>query len=108
MIEHHALLYEDLRDPVALLRGEGGTSRLAAYWPYAGAAGDTAFPAESVADYSALMAASQSLIAEDILDAYPMHRHRLLMDVGAARGPSSARSCGRRPASPSGCSTCRR
>ncbi|MHC2019427.1 methyltransferase [Methylobacterium sp. CM6247] len=86
MIEHHALLYEDLRDPVALLREEGGTSRLAAYWPYAGAAGDTAIPAEAVADYSTLMAASQSLIAEDILDAYPMHRHRLLMDVGGGEG----------------------
>ncbi|WP_245259306.1 acetylserotonin O-methyltransferase [Methylobacterium sp. 77] len=86
MIEHHALLYEDLRDPVALLRGEGGASRLATYWPYAGRADDSAIRADSVADYSALMASSQSLIAEDILDAYPMHRHRLLMDVGGGEG----------------------
>ena len=33
-IEHHALLYDDLRDPVALLRGEVST-RLSAFWPYA-------------------------------------------------------------------------
>ncbi|GJE17033.1 acetylserotonin O-methyltransferase [Methylobacterium marchantiae] len=86
MIEHHALLYEDLHDPVALLRGEGGASRLAAYWPYAGMTDGGAIRAESVADYSALMASSQSLIAEDILDAYPLHRHRLLMDVGGGEG----------------------
>ncbi len=35
MIEHHAMLYGDLRDPVALLRGEAGAGQLAAYWPYA-------------------------------------------------------------------------
>ena len=33
-VEHHALLYADLADPVALLRGEAST-RLAAFWPYA-------------------------------------------------------------------------
>ena len=33
MVEHHALLYADLADPVALLRG-GAPTRLAAYWPY--------------------------------------------------------------------------
>ena len=39
MVEHHAILYADLRDPVALLRGEGrGGTGLARYWPYA--AGD--------------------------------------------------------------------
>ncbi len=35
MIEHHALLYDDLRDPVALLREERGGTGLAGYWPYA-------------------------------------------------------------------------
>ena len=35
MIEHHAMLYSDLRDPVALLRGEAGSGQLTGYWPYA-------------------------------------------------------------------------
>lgn len=86
MIEHHALLYEDLRDPVGLLRGESGASRLSGYWPYAGRPDAASLRPEAVADYSALMASSQALVAEDILDAYPMHRHRLLMDVGGGEG----------------------
>ncbi|HEX8374225.1 MAG TPA: methyltransferase, partial [Geminicoccaceae bacterium] len=45
------------------------------------AVGDT-----SVAAYSALMAASQALIAEDILDAYSLTQHRRLMDVGGGEG----------------------
>ena len=36
MVEHHALLYADLRDPVALLRGEQCGTELSRYWPYAG------------------------------------------------------------------------
>ena len=85
MIEHHALLYADLRDPVALLRGEGGPTRLAGYWPYAG--GDAArLTPDAVAPYGGLMAASQALIAEDILEAYPLARHRSLMDVGGGEG----------------------
>lgn len=85
MIEHHALLYDDLRDPVALLRGEAGRTRLAGYWPYAGEDG-AALQTDAVAPYSGLMSASQALIAEDILDAYPMRRHACLMDVGGGEG----------------------
>jgi demethylspheroidene O-methyltransferase len=39
-----------------------------------------------VADYSALMSASQPLVATEILDAYPLARHRCLMDVGGGEG----------------------
>lgn len=86
MIAHHALLYADLADPVALLRGGGGSGALAAYWPYARAdAPDSSAPA-AVSGYSALMAASQPMIAADILHAYPMTRHRRLMDVGGGEG----------------------
>ena len=35
MVEHHAVLYADLRDPVALLRGEGDAPALSRYWAYA-------------------------------------------------------------------------
>lgn len=85
MVEHHALLYDDLRDPVALLRGEAGPTRLSGYWPYAGGDGAGLTP-EAVAPYSGLMAASQALIAEDILEAYPLRRHRCLLDVGGGEG----------------------
>ena len=94
MVEHHAALYADLADPVALLRGEATGAHLAAYWPYAAgratpACGDSvvrAMPADKVAKYSALMSASQPLVADDILDAYPLTRHRCLMDVGGGEG----------------------
>jgi demethylspheroidene O-methyltransferase len=46
MIEHHGLLYDDLRDPVALLRGDLEQTALANYWPYAKGAGAGAAPAE--------------------------------------------------------------
>ncbi|NEU11072.1 methyltransferase domain-containing protein [Methylobacterium sp. BTF04] len=97
MIEHHALLYDDLRDPVALLRGEAGPTRLAGYWPYADATQRESLGPESVGAYSGLMAASQALIAQDILDAYPLRRHRRLMDVGGGEGAFLAAAAARTP-----------
>jgi demethylspheroidene O-methyltransferase len=83
MVEHHALLYADLADPVSLLRGETGPTRLASYWPYA--AGATVAPGEA-ASYSALMGVSQAMIAQDILEACDFGRTRHLMDVGGGEG----------------------
>lgn len=87
LVEHHATLYADLRDPVALLRGETDPS-LAKYWPYADeqAASPTLLTEEKVAEYSQLMSASQPLVAEEILSAYPFGRHRRLLDVGGGQG----------------------
>jgi demethylspheroidene O-methyltransferase len=86
MIAHHDLLYADLADPVALLRGDGGSARLAGFWPYAGDADPAAAAPGAVGAYSALMAASQALVAGDVLDAYPLDRHRCLLDVGGGEG----------------------
>lgn len=86
MIEHHALLYADLRDPVALLRGTPQETALRAYWPYAGAEQPSGVLPDRVAAYSALMSASQPLIASEVLDAYPLGRHRCLLDVGGGEG----------------------
>lgn len=86
MVEHHAMLYEDLTDPIALLRGEKQTTRLGDYWPYVA----DNFPAQldeaAVKDYSALMAASQQFIAEEVLAAYPVQKHRCLLDIGGGEG----------------------
>lgn len=86
MVEHHRLLYEDLRDPVALLRGRAQPTRLAQFWSYARSDASTTIDPASVAAYSALMSASQSLVADDVLDAYPVHHHRCLLDVGGGEG----------------------
>lgn len=84
MIRHHAVLYRDLADPVAFFRGETDTE-LAAFWPYVFGAGAAHDP-DTAARYSALMADSQTLVAEDTLAAIDLSHARHLMDVGGGTG----------------------
>lgn len=86
MVRHHALFYDDLADPVALLRGTAGPTKLAEFWGYAGGHRTRELAPGETAPYTALMAASQAMIAEEVLAAYPVARHRLLMDVGGGNG----------------------
>lgn len=86
MVKHHAMLYRDLADPVALLRAQESETELGKFWRYAATPDTAALPGEAVAAYSQLMAASQSFIASDVLDAYDFGRHTCLMDVGGGEG----------------------
>jgi len=86
MITHHNQLYADLANAVALLRHPSGGGELARFWPYATTATPRVADAESVRAYSALMAATQPAVAADIFKAYPLRRHRRLMDVGGGSG----------------------
>ncbi len=86
MIEHHQLLYEDLRDPLALLKDQKSPTALSRYWAYAQSGAPDGLEADAVGDYSALMAASQGFISDEVLDAYPLARHQRLMDVGGGEG----------------------
>lgn len=86
MIAHHAALYRDLADPVRLLRERPKDTLLARYWRYPVADARDALSGADVARYSALMAASQSFIAADILGAYPFERHKRLLDIGGGAG----------------------
>jgi demethylspheroidene O-methyltransferase len=86
MVEHHRMLYSDLNDPVGLLRGEHEQTELAKYWAYSGAESAERLPHERTADYTELMANSQPLVAAEILDAYPLDKHRCLLDVGGGDG----------------------
>lgn len=97
MVEHHATLYADLRDPVGLLRGETGPTGLARYWPYAKADDPAVLEPEQVAPYTALMAASQALVAGAVLDAYPLERHRCLLDLGGGDGSFLVAAAARAP-----------
>lgn len=97
MVEHHALLYADLADPLAMLRQPPGQGALARYWAYAGHSGSQALPDAEVARYSMLMAASQPLVADEVLDAYPMAGHAVLMDVGGGEGVFAATALQRWP-----------
>jgi demethylspheroidene O-methyltransferase len=86
MVEHHAVLYADLQDPVALLRGQGPAAHLSRYWAYATSDKPGALAPEQVNDYSALMSASQPLVANEVLDTYDISRHHCLLDVGGGQG----------------------
>jgi demethylspheroidene O-methyltransferase len=86
MIDHHQHLYADLGDCAGMLQSGGGRGALAAYWPYATAAAPRDAGQDSVASYSALMAATVPTVAADILHAYPIDRHRRLLDVGGGEG----------------------
>lgn len=86
MTSHHAMLYDDLADPIQLLRGEAGETQLSRFWGY-GVTGTPADMSEDrIRDYTKLMSASQSFISEDALDAYDFGRHSCLMDVGGGNG----------------------
>ena len=86
MIDHHRHLYADLADPVGLLRRGGGGGALAKYWAYARADDPTESADVSVAAYSELMAASQAMVAEQVVGAYNFAKHRRLLDVGGGQG----------------------
>jgi demethylspheroidene O-methyltransferase len=86
MIEHHALFYADMADPVALLRGEAGPTQLSRYWPYAVVDDPSALPSGAVGAYTDLMAASQSFIAADVIASYDLTRHARILDVGGGDG----------------------
>ena len=81
MVAHHTMLYADLADPVSLLRAPPGETQLSRYWNYAADGKGSEKHA-----YTALMAASQALVAGEILDAYDVRNHRCLMDVGGGDG----------------------
>jgi demethylspheroidene O-methyltransferase len=86
MVEHHCALYADLADPVALLRGEIADRQLARYWPYARGNAGSDLGHDAVSPYTALMSASQPMVAEMVLGAYSFARHRCLLDVGGGDG----------------------
>lgn len=85
MIEHHAIFYRDLADPVSLLRGESRDTSLSRYWSYCSSTPQQLSGAD-VAAYTQLMSQSQSLVSSQILDAYSFAPHHRLLDIGGGDG----------------------
>lgn len=96
MVEHHRLLYGDLADPLALLRRERPTA-LSAYWAYAGTGRAGGLKAGDVAAYTELMTESLPLVADEVLDAYPIGDRKRLLDVGGGEGGFLATAAKRYP-----------
>ncbi|MEM7236908.1 MAG: methyltransferase dimerization domain-containing protein, partial [Pseudomonadota bacterium] len=86
MIRHHSLLYKDMEDPVGLLRSQGRDAVLGAYWTYAQSGSSHSLSVSDVTEYSALMAASQRMLSDDILDTIRIDRFESLLDVGGGEG----------------------
>jgi demethylspheroidene O-methyltransferase len=97
MIRHHRHLYVDLTDPVALYRGDTNATQLAKYWAYAGAEKPSTLNDDEVGPYSTLMALSQPLVAEEVLDAVPLVPFSSLLDVGGGEGAFIAAVAARSP-----------
>jgi demethylspheroidene O-methyltransferase len=91
MIRHQRLLYAELAEPAALLKGDG-RGLLADFWPYA-AGGDG-----GADGYTSLMAATLPMVADALLEAYPFGRHRAVLDVGGGEGVFLERLGERHPA----------
>jgi demethylspheroidene O-methyltransferase len=97
LVRHHHALYADARDPLALLRAPRGGGELARYWAYARDDAPGELARDRTATYSALMAASQPLVAGQVLDRYRIARHRKLLDLGGGEGVFVAHALARAP-----------
>jgi demethylspheroidene O-methyltransferase len=82
MVKHHADFYRDLSDPYITQEQGAAPENLSA---------------EKVADYSKLMAHTQSLVTDEIIDAYPMGKHQAVLDIGGGQGAFIKRLAGRYP-----------
>lgn len=99
MVEHNALLYADLADPVQLLsRQLGSTSAVGAFFPYAETAAPQTLSSSTVAAYSELMAKTVAPIAQEVMDARVLERSRVLLDVGGGEGAFLMEAAERYPA----------
>lgn len=86
IFEHHALFYRDLVDPVALFRGDVEADYMKHLWSYAGDADEAGLEQDGVSTYTELMARSQTMVAEQVLDAWSLDGCRRLMDIGGGSG----------------------
>lgn len=96
IVGHQPLLYADLADPVALLRREK-RGALADYWPYSDGDAPETLSAQQVGPYSAFMAATQPMVAQEALDAYDLSQHRRLLDIGGGEGVFLSAAAARAP-----------
>lgn len=82
MVAHHGAFYQDLADPLALLRSDGPTA-LSRFWPYVF---DTEGDPAQAREYSRLMADSQGLVADEVLRMVDLAGVHHLLDVGGGTG----------------------
>ncbi|MDG1065645.1 MAG: methyltransferase [Luminiphilus sp.] len=92
MVRHHRHLYADLADPTAILRQRENTA-LANYWAY----GEVKTGEINPETYSELMATSQGMIADYVLDAVDFSTRERLVDIAGGTGAFARRAVARFP-----------
>lgn len=97
LVDHHAQLYADLQDPVALLRGKGEATRMHRYWAYVRGGQESGLTADDVDAYSDLMRESQAMLADCILSAHDFRKYRTVLDIGGGDGAFLAAAGARHP-----------
>ena len=87
LVKHHSTLYEDLIDPVKILKGKDKSTSLGNFWPYAqDHQNDTSQISPEVARrYSDVMSISQPLISEQICLTYAFYKHKKILDLGGGQ-----------------------
>ena len=98
MIEHHAMLYSDLGIRSRCCAAKPKRAQLASYWPYARSARPAALGHDAIAPYTALMSASQPMIAQQVLSTPILSADIAACSTSAAAmAPSSPRSAAQAP-----------
>ncbi len=82
MVRHHAVLYRDLADPLAILKHRDKAG-LRDYWSYVPGG---SHPDDGHREYSQLMSSSLALIADHILGSYSLQGYHSLVDVAGGTG----------------------
>lgn len=83
---HHRALYADLAEPVRLLKSDTPETELSRLWPYAVTDQPASIDPEATERYTELMAASQRMIAEQVLNAFDFSAFQRLLDIGGGSG----------------------
>lgn len=87
MVTHHALVYRDLADPVALLREPDRETETAKFWSYVEKAGGPGgVGSHDAVTYSNLMHVTQDMVVEQVLDAHSLRDIKSLIDIGGGDG----------------------
>ncbi len=86
MIEHHAMLYEDLASPEKLLQSAAPDTLTRHYWSYATSPDPASIEKAAASPYSELMRVSQAMLTEEVIDTYSLGKHNRVLDVGGGDG----------------------
>lgn len=87
LIRHHALFYQDLMDPSALLRETSPRTRLRQFWAYVDRRdGEGGGSEAQAAEYSALMTVTQDMVVSQVLASVNLRESKGLLDLGGGQG----------------------